>query len=104
MATIGSEKQERKLAEFAKLAKSLFPHINELAVKGAFRQGANAAIEKSDVSTWKEMAEQPSKVRRKFFNSLLQESRPQLIGIIGKENVDVFLEKVKVENEKYLKD
>lgn len=50
------------------------------------------------------MAEQPVLVRRIFFNSLLQETRPQLIGIIGKENVDNFLEKVRVENEKYLKD
>ena len=104
MATIGSEKQERKLNEFAKLAKSIFPDINELAIKGAFRKGANAAIKKSHLSNWKEMANEPVSVRRKFFNSLLQEARPNLIGIIGKDNVDDFIEKVRVENEKYLKD
>jgi hypothetical protein len=104
LATLGSEKQEKKLNEFANLAKKIFPDINELPVKGALRYGANAAIEKSPFSHWEEIAEQPVSVRRKFFHSLLQEARPHLIHVIGEEKVDGFIEKVKVENEKYLKD
>jgi hypothetical protein len=61
-------------------------------------------MEKSQFSNWKEMAEQPATVRRKFFHLLLQEARSHLMNIIGKDKVDDFIEKVKVENEKYLKD
>jgi len=104
MATIGSKKQEKKIAEFAKLAKKLYPDINELAIKGAFRYGAKAAIEKSRFSKWEEVAEQPATVRKKFFNLLMQESRTHLINIIGEGKVDDFIEKLKAENEKYLKD
>ena len=104
MTIVGSEKQEKKLAEFARLAKQLFPDINELSVKGAFRFGAKVALEKFNFSSWQDMAKQPASVRRKFFKILLQEARPYLINIVGEENVDDFIEKVKVENEKYLKD
>jgi len=101
---VGSEKQEKKLTEFAKLAKQLFPNVNELSVKGAFRFGARAAIKKFNFSSWEDMAKQPASMRRKFFDELLKEARPYLINIIGNEKIDDFIEKVKAENEKYLKD
>lgn len=104
MATIGSEKQERKIAEFAELAKRSYPNINELSIKGAFRYGAKAAIEKSQFSKWEEIADQPAAVRKEFFNLVMQESRTHLQNIIGKEKVDDFIEKLKAENEKYMKD
>ncbi len=78
--------------------------ITLLYLVSAFRLGAKAAIEKSQFSNWGEMAEQPSPVRRKFFNLLLREARPHLVTAIGKEKVDHFIEKVRAENEKNLKD
>lgn len=43
---VGSKKQEKKIAEFATLAKRYYPDINELSIKGAIRYGVKAAIKK----------------------------------------------------------
>lgn len=103
MGIVGAKKQEEKLILIAKMAKKLFPDVNELAVKGALRYGAKAAIEKSQFSDWSEVADQPESVRRNFFDKLLQEARPYLENLIGKEKIDDFIRKVRVENEKFLK-
>lgn len=103
MAVIGEKKQEEKLKELAKIAKDLFPDVNELAVKGAFRHAAKAAIEKSGFTSWGEVAEKPPSVRKKFFETLLQEAKPHLAVQLSKENVDEFIKKAKMVNEKYVK-
>ena len=85
MAIVGMKMQEEKLKEFAKMAKDFFPDVNELAIKGALRYGVKAAIEKSQFPDWNEVANQPSQARRKFFDILLQEAKPQLEIQIGKK-------------------
>ena len=104
MAILGSGKQEKKITEFAQLAKRTYSDINELSIKGAFRLGAKAAVEKSQFSMWEEIADQPPRVRRTFFDLLMAESRAHLINVLGKEKVDDFIEILKAENEKYLKE
>jgi hypothetical protein len=103
MAVVGTKMQEEKLKEFAKMAKDLFPDVNELAIKGALRYGIKAAIEESQFSGWDEVADQSSQARRKFFDILLQEAKPQLEIQIGKEHIDGLIRRIKLDNEKYIK-
>lgn len=104
MAIVGMKMQEEKLKEFAKMAKDLFPDVNELALKGALRHGVKAAIEKSQFPGWNEVANQSSQARRKFFDILIQEAKPQLEIQIGKEHIDGFIRRIKLYNEKYVKE
>ncbi|VVS94160.1 hypothetical protein [Desulfoluna spongiiphila] len=104
MATIGSKKQEEKIKVFATIAKSSFPEIDELAIKGAFRFAAKAAIEKSAYSEWSEVAKKPASERRRFFDGLLEESRGRLEQLLGKNDAAVLLKKIRIENETFLKD
>ena len=103
MATIGSKKQEEKLNEFAKIAKNAFPEVNELTIKGAFRYGAKAAVEKSQFSSWTEISKQSEGERRKFFDTLLEEARPHLESAIDRKNVEYLIKQIKLANDKYLK-
>ncbi|MFO8031278.1 MAG: hypothetical protein R6U22_01925 [Desulfohalobiaceae bacterium] len=102
MAVIGSEKQEKKIAELSQIAQEHYPGHQVMSFKGAFRMGAQKAVQKSGFNSWDEVAQQPATVRRQFFNTLLQESRPHLLKITGEGNVDQLLQKLKQENEKYL--
>jgi hypothetical protein len=103
MSILGERKQEAKLAEFGKIAKEINPNVDELAVKGAFRFAVKSTIEKSRFSNWAEVTKQPPSIRKNFFASLIRESKPRLDPIIGKENLDNFVERIMLENEKYLK-
>jgi len=103
MATVGAKKQEEKLTEFAKIAKNAFPKVNEMSIKGALRYGAGAAIKKSQFSNWAEVVEQSAAVRKAFFETLLEEARPQLQSLVGKDNIEYLIEQIKLANKKYLK-
>jgi len=103
MATIGAKKQEEKISKLAKAAKSIFPDIDEMSIKGAFRYGAKSAIEKSRFSKWAEIVELPESERRKFFDSLIQEARLHFESMLNKADVDQLVKKLKAENEKYIK-
>ena len=102
MATIGSKKQEKKIAELSKIANEMHPEVELLAFKGAFRMGAQAAVEKSSFDTWEEVTYEPADIRRAFFASLLAESVPYFKKLIGEKNVEAFIVRLKAENEKYV--
>jgi len=104
MATIGSKKQEKKIAELSRIANEMYPDVNVASFKGAFRLGAKAAVEKSRFESWEEVVKEPADIRRAFFESLLNEAVSYFIKLVGEKNVDSLIEKIKVENEKYLKD
>jgi len=104
MATIGSKKQEKKISELSRIANEIFPDVPVASFKGAFRLGAKEAVEKSRFESWEEVVKEPADIRRTFFESLLNEAASYFIKLVGKENVDSLIEKLKAENEKYLKD
>ncbi|MFP4213863.1 MAG: hypothetical protein ACLFRL_07105 [Desulfohalobiaceae bacterium] len=104
MAVMGDEKQEKKITELAEIAQRHFPDCKVMTFKGAFRQGAQKAVQKSSFNSWEEVARQPAPKRREFFNSLLQESKPHLVKFTGDNNIDKLLEQLRKENEKYLHD
>ena len=104
MSTKGAEKQERKISELAEIANQDFPDIEVRTFKGAFRFGAKSAVEKSQFESWEEVSQQPVSIRRKFFKSLLEESRSHLNRILGEDKVQPLLDKLENENEKYLQD
>jgi hypothetical protein len=102
MATVGTLKQENKINELAEIVEKKYPKINKWAIKGALRNGANAAIEESHFSEWAEMSKQEPYVRKDFFNSMVEEARPSLEKLLGKKDIDDLIQLLKQENEKYV--
>jgi len=94
MSTKGAEKQEKKITELAEIANKDFPDIGVMSFKGAFRFGAKSAVEKSQFNNWEEVVNQPPNIRRNFFKSLLEESRPHLKRLIGEESLQPLLDKL----------
>ena len=104
MITLGARKQEEKLKELAMIAKRAFPDADEMAIKGALRQGAREALKESHFSSWAGVASQPAAVRRDFFDRLLERARPKLKILLGEEGLDALLGRMRAANEKYLRD
>jgi len=102
MATVGTFKQENKINELAQIVENNYPSINKWAIKGALRNGANAAIEKSNFTEWAEMSKKEPSVRKEFFNSMVEEARPSLEKLLGKKDIDDLIQLLKKENERYL--
>ena len=100
---VGSKKQEDKISELGAFANQLFPGIETMIFKGSFRYGIKSALEKKQYSRWEEVAEQHPMLRKKFFQSILDESIPHLkaIGLYEKD-IDILFKKLKEKNEKYL--
>ena len=105
MAVVGSQKQEQKIAEMGLLAHQMYPRVEAMAFKGAFRQGVKEALKNGTFSTWEEVAKQPAPVRRRFFESILEKSTGYLTGQgLTKDEIEKLLDKLKQQNEKYLVD
>ncbi len=103
MAIVGNKKQETKFEEMGNIAHAMYPNIDTLVFKGAFRYGVKAVLEKSPYQSWDEVANQPSSVRKRFFNYIVDASIPHLqkLGLSGQE-IDNLVDRLKKENVKYL--
>ena len=101
---VGSKKQEEKISELGALANQMFPDIEIMVFKGSFRRGIRSALGESRFQSWEEVAEQPSMIRKDFFQNVIDESLPHLIKIgLNREAADILISRLKKENEKYLK-
>ncbi len=100
---VGSRKQEEKISELGTIANQMFPNIEIMVFKGSFRLGIRSALEKNQLQSWEEIAEQPPMTRRKFFQSVLDESLTHLKTIgLNMEETDLLISRLRKENEKYL--
>ena len=102
-AIVGSKKQEGKITELGMFANQLFPDIETMIFKGAFRYGIRSALEKSRYAAWEEVAGQHPMLRKSFFQSILDESAPHLQNIgLDEKGIEILIRKLKEKNEKYL--
>ncbi len=103
MAVTGNKKQETKITEMGMFTTEMFPNIDILSAKGAFRFGIKSALKNSSYESWQKIAEQPSLERENFFELLLEYSLPYLVnaGISEKQAKELFVQ-LKIENKKYL--
>jgi len=100
---VGSRKQEEKISELGAIANQMFPNIEIMVFKGSFRLAIRSALEKNQLQSWEEIAEQPPMARRKFFQSVLDESLTHLKTIgLNMEETDLLISRLRKENEKYL--
>ncbi|MDM8517077.1 hypothetical protein QUF76_12820 [Desulfobacterales bacterium HSG16] len=101
---VGNKKQETKIREMGHIAKNMFPHIEVMAFKGSFRLAIRSALKKNQFNDWEEVSQRPYKVKKKFFETILDESVSQLKKLGMKEDeTDILIDSLKKENEKYLK-
>ncbi len=103
MAVTGNKKQETKITEMGMFTTDMFPNIDIISAKGAFRFGIKSALKNSSYKNWKEIAERTSFEREKFFETLVENSLPYLINaeLSKKQTKKIFVE-IKKENKKYL--
>ncbi len=100
---VGSKRQETKIGELGSLANKIFPHVEVMVFKGAFRLGIKSALEKNRMKNWEEVAKQPPDARRKFFHIALEESVLHLQNIgLTKNEAEKLISALKIKNEKYL--
>ena len=107
MPAIGSRKQETKIREMAEITLEFFPYLNEGAVRGAFRFGANEALEEKHYNSWREVVDQTKKERKEFFELLLGKAFKSLRTLIRKEDLnkkDKLIRKIKSKNEEYVEE
>jgi hypothetical protein len=104
MTVIGNKKQETKITEIGTLTTKMFPEVDTLTAKGAFRFGIKNALKDTGYKDWQEVGEQTPSEREIFFETFLEKSLPYLInsGLSEKQAKKLFVQ-LKKENKKYLK-
>ncbi len=103
MAPVGCKRQEQKIARMGELAHSMFPGIDTLAFKGAFRLGVREALQNQKIGDWATLCDAPPQFRRRFFRVLLNESLPHLRGIgLNEAQIKALTGKLLRENERFL--
>ncbi len=100
---VGNKKQETKVSEMGSIANNMFPHIETMAFKGSFRFAVKTVLKKNQLNDWEKVSKYPPAIRRKFFESVLDESLSHLKKLGMKEDeTDILINKLRKENEKYL--
>lgn len=102
-AVVGCRRQEQKIARMGELAHSMFPGIDSLAFKGAFRLGVREALRNQKMGDWATLCDAPPRLRRRFFRVLLTEALPHLRGIgLNETQIKALSNKLLRENERFL--
>jgi len=100
---IGSPKQETKIAEMGDVAHRLFPHIEAIAFKGAFRFAIREALRQRGGTDWGTVVTMPASARRAFFELILKEATPHLKSMgLDPASIEKLQAKLRSQNEKYL--
>lgn len=79
MAITGNSKQEEKITKMGQVSHEMFPHIDLLSFKGAFRMGINSALKQKGYAKWKELIDKENMEKRAFFYEILKASNEYLL-------------------------
>ncbi len=81
MNATGISKQERKIADMAKVVLDLNATLNPLSAKGAFRFAIAECLTEHGYADWRDVSGKNPAVRKTFFDCIRSKAIPKLVNL-----------------------